>query len=469
MKKGPAITESYLSALFQPKSYPQSLPEDTNVSRCMMEWHTVLEMNYYSYKGKEVSMRRLAILGATGRIFEALLYSENKLGKKILPFQVLSGIRSTLYHAPRVFAQLNTRKHNNLTPFFGYLYEYCRTELHKIHGEEFYPPLLFASVEPAEREKPYFNETITHAIEIGQTRQVKDKESLQVALRKNVTLLNNILTYFKKYVGCFVNDDTSSSLYQANVVRASIVGAVAGWISLDAIHLQRLTKEKRLEEKPVIKLGKQYRHQWLTIGKIVIQQQIVACTSAQLVQQLRGAIAKADLKEVKVLLQKWKAHPSVRKSDLSEDSTVGECLIAAAKNGSLPIVKYLYDHCSRNTWRAFAFAVAAEQGHEIIVKWYLQYKTVSPDLLQYATILATENHQQEMIELLTEKPDGMNDLINRLEELLISSSEEEAEETGEAIARQGALIISTPVPTRSSSSMTERASNNKNLTFAKRM
>lgn len=488
MKKGPSKDKQLdLESIFKPKKYPQRMKEVKALSLCMMELFYVLETDDTSLLPIDIQIRDLAMIGALGRLFEALLHSEEKVGKKIFSFPFLSGLRSVLYHVDNPFVHLNADDILSRDTFFKHIYDYCRTELHTLFGKSIYPGLS-TSLNIAERETVAFKEAVQYAIEEGKIHRRKLKLVLQKRLNDNTDLFNSIIQHLKVNPGYAVVDDSRRSLQHADVVRGNAVGALIALISQDATSLEKgdfylteqaktksaLSRESRFKMlksyMPFHQLGNHYRYRHLSVTSILTRYQVGAVSSAALQSKIDQAVKNNLVTEVQALLPQWQEHPSVVKSNVVDDPALGDWLLMAAEKGCLPMVQYLFDHPVRNSWRAFAVVQAAMHGRVDTLRWLLTARKWSMDLINYtmdcaeskqqnATLAVLQNHWREhkvTIQKPATDPESQQEfapdkhIIKQLEELLISDASEDEDVSDELLTPNCTLRFnSQPVDTTS--------------------
>ncbi len=488
MKKGPSKDMQLdLENIFKPRKYPQRMKEVKVLSLCMMELFYVLETDDTSLLPIDIQIRDLAMIGALGRLFEALLHSEEKVGKKIFFFSFLSGLRSVLYHVDNPFVQLNADGTLSRDTFFKHIYDYCRTELHTLFGKSIYPALS-TSLNMAERQTATFKEAVHYAIEEGKIHRRKLKPVLQKKLSDNTDLFNSIIQHLKAKPGYAVVDDSRRSLQHANIVRGNAVGALIALISQDATSLEKgdfylteeaetksaLSRESRFKMiksyTPFHQLGNHYRYRHLNVTSILTRYQEGAVSSAALQSKIDQAVKNNLVAEVQVLLPQWQEHPSVVKSNVVDDPTLGDWLLMAAEKGGLPMVQSLFEHPVRNSWRAFAVVHAAMHGRVDTLLWLLTARKWSMSLINYAmdcaeskeqnaTLAVLQNHWRKhnvTIQKPASDPESEqefapdNHIIKQLEELLISDDSEDEDVCDELLTPTCTLRFN-PQPVASTS------------------
>lgn len=471
MKKGPSKDKQLdLENIFKPKKYPQRMKEVKALSLCMMEFFYALEIDDTSLLPIDIQIRDLAMIGAAGRLFEALLHGEEKVGKKVFPFAFLSGLRAVLYHINDPYSQLNAHTVFNRRTFFKHIYDYCRTELHTLFGKSIYPALS-TPLNKAERDTSCFKEAVHYAIEEGKIHRRKLKPELQKKLSDNADLFNSIIQHLKANPGYAVVDDSRSSLQHADIVRGNAVGTLIALISQDATSLEKgdfyLTKEAETKSAlsresrskmnksytPFHQLGNHYRYRHFSVVAILERYQVRAVSSAALQSKIDQAVKNKQVAQVQALLPQWQVHPSVVKSNVIDDPALGDWLLMAADQGCLPMVQYLFEHPVRNSWRAFAVVHAAMHGRVDTLLWLLTARKWSMGLINYAmdcaesgeqsaTLAVLQNHWREH-NVTIQKPASDPELeqefapdkhiIKQLEELLISDDSEDEDVSDELL------------------------------------
>lgn len=388
-----------VKSIFKFKDYTRDVREERELNLRMQELYEVLEADYDFPTSVTENIQYLAMLGAAGRLFEQLLYSNQKAGKLIFPFEFLSGLRSTIYHTDNPFSQLDDIQQRM---FFRVIYAYCQHELNKVTGKDLYPRLS-NEVDMSVINTPGFTSIVEYAITAGKQVQPKVKEVLLRKLAANLNSLHGVFQCFQENPGYLVNDDSKASLYRANVVRGSAVGTIMAWLSLDFVNLFKGFKLTNSEKQLVAsqyqlfkKDGMDYRHDGLSIHTIVRKNGIKALSSAALQAQIDEAVKKCNVAKVEELLPRWERHPSVMKSIWMDDPAVGDWLMMAAKRGNLQLVAYLHPRCLKNSGRALAFVMAVRYGREKIVHWYFKNGELSRELLKYALVCARENQQHKI-------------------------------------------------------------------------
>lgn len=442
MLQGLPIKEKPLDVtdIFKPKKYTR-MQAEREISLRMRELYEVLEADYDEPSPVSTKVKYLAMLGAMGRLFEELLCSKQKIGKLIFPFEMLNGFRSVIYHVDYPFRQL---KDDQMKRFFQVVYTYCQHELNEAIGQNLYPKLSEA-VDMSVIDKPDFTHNIEYVIAAGKPGEPKTKTALLSKLVTNLHDLDSFSQYFRENPGYLLNDDSTASLYRANVVRASVVGTIIAWMNLDTTLLlnkpgMALTQSERnnviKQYAFTMKPGRQYRHEGLSINSLNRSREVNALSSAALERRIEKAVQKCDVEKVKKLMPMWKKHPSVVKSI---DLKVGDWIMQAAKRGNLPLVIYLYSQCIRNSDRVFGFVEAAKYGRIKIVKWYFQNGILSSDLLNYALQHARERQQHKTEQLLKEyigkqkqSQTGvakLDCLIQQFQDLMTLGSNEESQDS----------------------------------------
>lgn len=439
MLKGPVKKKIDISAIYNTKACPK-IEEDEVVSARMQEWFQVLQADFSPLTPIHLRMQRIALLGAMGRVFEALLYSPHKLGKIIFPFKFLDGVRSVIYHTTDPYSQLNDQQ---LCLFISHVYELCRAKLTMVTGSDHYPSLSIP-LNMAEREEGYFKAALEYTFTEGAILRKKIKQRLHEKLNENVLLLNEIVLLLRDNPGFLVTEDTPICVERANVVRATVVGALMAWISLDTTTLLRGECYLREEDSKKTTLskgsirsiekaygeyvipGKNYRHKNAALHNIVTQYQIGAISAVSWAANIEIAIQKGASREVITEFVKWEKHPWVLKNEAKRDPIVGHWLVVAASQGNLALVPYFQNRCQRNTWRAFALTNAAQNGHQAVVEGLLASgMPISVDLVKYALVLARENNQMNMVKLLETKMTELFPTIVPLVTQNASSSDDE--------------------------------------------
>jgi hypothetical protein len=426
---------------FGSKNYPKKQKEDDLVTALMQEWRTVLIADYAPLTPMNVAIRYYAVLGATGRVFEALHRSKVNLGKKIMPFDFLSGIRNSIYHAPKPFLQLNAENGEFIT-FFSHLYEYCRQELGAITGTDHLPRLL-CPIDVAEREKPYFKAAIDYAMKEGKIQRIRVRDELRASVKDYHDKIIQLIEHFHCQPGFLVQEDTPAAYKCSDTIRASAVGALLAWFSLDVScalkgdfyqskEIKRkasLPKEAKRaivqEHAEFISAGKLYRYEQVSLEAILKRFSIESISGEILQLNIEHAIEAGKVKLVKSLVPQWSSHPFVLNIEGGQDPIKGKWLIKAASLGCLPVVELLFKVPERNTWRAFSLVNAAKNGHEPVVRWLLQHMPCSEDLLKYSMVIAKENGQNTMVALLERGDEQEQALMKQLSDLLLADSSEE--------------------------------------------
>lgn len=418
MKKGPlSFPES--------KKYSRRVKEDDSINARMQEWFTVLSADYTPLTPLNISIRYFAVLGATGRVLEALKRSEDRIGEKILPFELLKGLRNTIYFALNPFAELNRNNRKFLT-FFSHLYEHCRNEIGKITGTAQFPALL-QPIDLTERDKPYFTQAMAYAVKAGAVHRQRVLAQAKETLNGYDELLQQLSKHFEDNPGCLVVEENAAAYRRSDTIRGSAIGAVLGRFSIELCALLKgdfyethdkkrkssLSVESKAhilqEFRDCITAGKLYRYEQLSLDAVVQRFGIVAIPAQVLQLNMEREIELADIQKCHNLLPKWASHPFVG-SEAEKDVQLGKWLISCASNGQLPLVKLLAPRCLHNSWRAFSLVHAARQGHEAVVNWLLHNIPCSDDLLKYAIEAAQENHQSGTARLLNRKLTGELDL-----------------------------------------------------------
>lgn len=459
MKRGPSKDKQLdFESVFKPIKNLQRMKEVKALSLCMMEVFCVLETDDSAQLPIDIRVRELAMIGAVGRLFERLLHGEEKVGKKLFHFPFLSGLRAVLYHINDPLSQLNIGAELKRDVFFRHIYDYCRTELHTLFGKAIYPSLSIPC-DIKERDTDPFKEAIHYAITEGKIHRRKLKPELQKRLADNTALFDVMIKRLQANPGFGVVDDSEVSLRHADVMRGNAIGALIALISQDATALEKgdfylseeaehksaLSRDSRYKMMKTYllfhQIGNHYRYRYYNVNTILEKYQVQAISSGALQTKIDEAIKNQQVAQVQALFPQWAQHPSVMKSNIVDDPTVGNWLLKASEQGCLSMVQYLFRHPVRNSWRAFAVVRAAMHGRVDTLQWLLTAQKWSVDLVNYAidcaesakqhaTLTVLQNHWREHNVTLCKKPivetESDRDIaqeqcmIEQLEKLLIS-------------------------------------------------
>lgn len=414
MHKGPSKKPD-ITAIYKTNNSPK-IAEDAVVSERMREWFHVLETDF-GPDPLHIKMQQIAMLGATARVFEALLYSPQKLGKKIFPFKFVDGLRSVIYHALNPFSQLNLQQQLR---FFSHLYELCRTKIMIATPCEY--PGLSAHLDVAERNEAYFVAALEYIVTEGDKLHKKIKQQLNQRLNENVLLLNDMVLLLREAPGLFCVGDSPQDLHRANVVRATVVGTLMSFISLDATTLMRGECYLRKEDSKkttlskgsirsieamcgkLIEPGKKYRHKQLPLETMISQNEVGAVLASSIAAKITEALQKGAVEQAKELIAMWEKHPFIVRHEEQRELIIGQWLMMSAECGCLALVQYLQHRCQHNSWRAFALVKAARNDHHDVAEWMLASDMpLSFDLLKYAIDIAREADKPGMVNMLEAK------------------------------------------------------------------
>lgn len=428
----------------QAKQYPKKIKKDDLITVRMQEWFNVLAADYAPFTPVNIAIRYYAVLGATGRVFEALLKSEDKMGQKIMPLAFLIAIRNTIYHAENPFKQLDPENGEFIT-FFSHLYEHCRREISSITATSDLPYLL-APLDIAERQKPYFTQALYYAMSEAKVHRKKVKSEVQAKLKETYDTIIELIEHFQFQPGFLAHADTPDAYQRSNIIRSSAIGALLAWFSADSSCLLKGDFYDKIEDKQksaiskgykqallkehaeFISAGKLYRYEQVSLDVITRRFAIAAESPFGLQLHIDHAIEVVKVELVKNLVTCWLSHPFVMNLESEQDPIKGKWLIAAAKVGCLPLVQYFFNGCSHNSWRAFSLVHAAKQGHEDVVKWIIAHLVCSEDLLKHAITMASKH--KNIVKLLqfelNEKTELESEILKGLVDLLLLDSDDEA-------------------------------------------
>lgn len=246
---------------------------------CMHEWHLVLKSYRSNMPGLLENIYWVAILGTTGRLFEALIQNPNF--KNILTFNFTSSVRRVLYHSRGPFYATNTGEPippHQTVAFFIHCYEHCRKELTKSTTVEF--PALDYAIDVTDRQLPLFHR-IMNVGTIWAQEKIEDSEIKAKALARltsNEAMFATYLICVHKNLTHFIGAATAENIHKAIIVLGSYIGAEIAWLSCDVSsllqgrattdpHQQQSAPLSHQEYEQVCKyrdryleLGKEYRH-----------------------------------------------------------------------------------------------------------------------------------------------------------------------------------------------------------------
>lgn len=374
------------------RSNTRGLQEDLTISRCMNELYHILEAGYTSTPEPQSTIHFSAILGASGRLIEALLYSKESSFQCIFNKKFLVGVRSTIYHAQGPFSHLCVYTDPKILNFFSHLYDHCRKELCASLNRPIYLPLS-REIDYAEREQEYFRNTIDYSMQDHQMRVSKIKPKILERLERNVKLLNDMIKFLSDNTSFLVNRDGIENEKRSNIVRASAIATQTAWIGLDASSLLKgdfylnetdeetsaLAQNERgfvqRKYKEYIKPGIRYRHEHAELSQVLENHHISAIRNNQPIIEL--------------------------------ELIYGIELVKFARIGSLLHVEYFCSQLTltKNVCAGKALVHAAEFGQREVVLWLLEKSSIvfNPNILIIAIENAAKNRHMNIIQPLVAK------------------------------------------------------------------
>lgn len=273
-------------------SGPLTLHQKTILNDRMLETFHLLNSYNSSRPNFEENIHWVAILGAIGRLFEALM--STKVSSKILSWDFKVSARRVIYHSRGPFAVTNLGMENknflinpdNTIAFFMHCYEHCRGELAHVG---IVSASLAHKIKLSDREQPWFH-IVMNAGSIWAEQRIKDSEIKARALARLISNKAKFIAnveFLRKNERCFVELSNPDGAIIANMIRGNYIGAELAWLSCDVSSLRNCravdeqlktgstnlsAQEREMLNKKYgkyVELGKSYRHGNLNITDLL--------------------------------------------------------------------------------------------------------------------------------------------------------------------------------------------------------
>ena len=232
----------------------------------------------------------VAILGAIGRLFEALLSYTTTANILTRDFKISA--RRVIYHSSGPFCVTSLgipngrflMKSEDSIAFFMHCYEHCRNELMAIGITT---PSLFNKISLADRELQWFH-ILVNTGSIWASDRVTDSETKIKALerlaRNKAKFITNI-EFLQKNERCFSDLANPEAVKISNLIKGNYLGAELAWLSCDVSSLRTgkaineqsdktilsITERNMIDNKygRYVELGKAYRHENLNVMELL--------------------------------------------------------------------------------------------------------------------------------------------------------------------------------------------------------
>lgn len=262
------------------------IPIGNEIPNCMEELYYLLKFYNVDAPCMQENIHWVAILGAVGRLFEAL--GKHNSFKNLLTWEFKNSVRRVIYHSRGPFCATNLGEAippGITVAFFIHCYEHCRTELTLATQTGF--PSLADNIDLSDRNLPLFHKVMNigsiWADEKIQSSEVKSK-ALSRLESNEVRFLVTIL-YIRENIGCFIKSPSPEEQKKTNVIVGNFIGAEVAWLSCDVSsllqgraideHLPGRTKLSTQERDKIrgyekyVELGIKYRHENLSVNVLL--------------------------------------------------------------------------------------------------------------------------------------------------------------------------------------------------------
>ena len=245
------------------------------IPACMEELHCLLESYRSDFPVVQENIYWVGILGAVGRLFEALM--QNTAFKNILTWEFKNSVRRVLYHSRGPFCTTNLGEPIDAfqtVAFFTHCYEHCRAELTRATKVEF--PSLAHNIDVEDRRLPLFHRVMnTGTIWAEQSIQKSEIKSKALArLESNEGMFIMTTMYIAQNLDRFLKAPSPEEQKKAIIIIGSYIGAQLAWLSCDVSSLlqERAIDEASVQDKSYLspqELAKvrAYRDQYIDLGR----------------------------------------------------------------------------------------------------------------------------------------------------------------------------------------------------------